>query len=366
MWLLWLSLCTFTAHVLGAAPHNDTSGFSSACGLGNATSSAKLSNHIAAFSPEETFQSTTVHKEIIIASANSQVLPLVLNLLKSIRNLDIVPDAGRQLRFLLVVFNPEALTLCEEFALPCFYPKRLFAHLGIQHLDKTYMAYGSEHFKRITLSLTHIIGWFLREGWTVFNTDVDIVWLKSPYEAPADIFAYNNANDIAIGGNNRPYYKKNDDINTGFYRVKPTEWSVNFFEQMFKECEHRNVDDQDCMKKRLSEGGEAAMAHLAFLNTTDYPISGCVWKKMKDEDRKNRAHLFHAACMSGMAEKLSFMNNFGMLLCSKLKKNWISVDAKGWPSNEDGKNTLSTTLQQIRASVKGEASPGLARVLDLC
>ena len=107
---VWLLACTSLEYVLGAAPHNDTSGFSYACGLGNATSLAKLSHHLTAFSPEETFQSTIVHREIIIASANSQVLPLVLNLLKSIRNLAIVPDEGRQLRF-LVVLHPSCLCL---------------------------------------------------------------------------------------------------------------------------------------------------------------------------------------------------------------------------------------------------------------
>ena len=361
--LLFLCWVFCTKFVLAVAPHNDASCFTTACYSG-----LKLSTHLSPFTPNETF-TTSTSKELIIASANSQVLPLALNLLKFIRALDLTPDDGRQLRFLLVVFDPEALTLCEELNLPCFYPKKQFSHMNIQHLDKSYMAYGDKHFKRITLSLTRIIGSFLREGWTVFNTDVDIAWLKSPYDAPTDILSYNDKHDIAIGGNNRPYFKATRDINTGYYRVKPTEWSVSFFERMFQECEHRDVDDQDCMKKMLSEGGEAAMAHLAFLNTTDYPTSGCVWKKMTSNDRKNRAHLFHAACMSGMAEKLGFMNDFGMLRCSKLKANWINTEAKGLFTNEDGKKALNLTLQQIRAEMNTISLSKLGATysaLDIC
>ena len=351
----------------GIAPHNDTSTFSSVCSLANA-SIGILSSNVKAFSPNEVFVKGT-KKELIMTSANSQVMPLVLNLLRSIKSLDISAD-DRQLRLLLVVFNPEALGLCEELRLPCFYPKHLFHQLGILHnMDRNYMVYGNEHFKRITLSLTHIIGWFLREEWTVFNTDVDIVWLKSPYDSShisSSIFSYTK--DIAVGGNNRPYYKSDHDINTGYYRVRPSEWSARFFERMYHECKDSHVDDQDCMKKLLSEGGETAMSHLAFLNTTDYPISGCVWKKMKDFQRE-RAHLFHAACMNGMAEKLGFMNDFQHLYCPRLQKVWVSVEGKGLFTNEDGKAALNTTLNEIRDQVKKKeksSKVGLDDVLELC
>lgn len=351
--------------VRGTAPHNDTSGFSRACDVRYASSVGLLSEHVKAFSPEEEFSKDT-KKELIVLSANSQVLPLAINLLKSMSSLDMAADGGRQIRILIIVFNDEAMTWCNKMHLPCFWSKGLFKSMGMHKMSSDYEKYGSDEFKTITLSLTHIIGWFLREGWTVFNTDVDIVWLKSPYKPPHSILDYDN--DVAIGGNNAPYFKRTDDINTGFYRVQPSEWSTIFFEKMFHECKDSGVDDQDCMKKKLKAGGDRSMAHITFLNQTDYPISGCVWRMMKDSDKKERAHLFHAACMNGMAEKLGFMNDNGMLRCSRLRKAWMDVERKvGWPTNDDGAGALTTTLNQIDKLMLTDKAPAtLVEVLNAC
>lgn len=364
-WLLAI-LMMFT-RAWSAAPHNDTSGFSSACNT-SASAVGLLSEHVKPFSPYEAFDKES-KRELLVISANSGVMPLVLNLLKSIKSLDLEPgasDEGRQLRFLVVVFTEETLSLCDMLHIPCYHPRKAFQVLGLMHLGSNYAQYGSDNFKRITLSLTHIIGWFLREGWTVFNTDVDIAWLRSPYKQPHSILSYGN--DIAIGGNNRPYFNKDSDINTGYYRVRPSEWSSIFFEKMFHECKESNVDDQDCMKKKLKAGGDRSMAHVTFLNSTDYPISACVWRKMKEEDKKQRAHLFHAACMNGMAEKLGFMNDNGMLLCPRLRKAWMDVERKiPYPSSEDGAKALGTALEDMRAYMEETKTPKtLAGVLKIC
>ena len=237
-------------------------------------------------------------RNIVLTSTSSQIIPLVVNFVLSLYKLSLSHTTGN-IEFIVVTFDEETIALCDRLYMPCWYPLGVFKKGGVIS-DPLYSKYDTDAFKKRTLAVTRIIHMLLTAGANVLNCDADIVLLKSPF----DFFAQRNSFDMFISGNSL------DNLNTGFYFVKSTERSIDFFKTMFTKCQTKDIDDQKCFNILANKTGY--LAHIDMLPQMIFPTTGCLWGKMSHSKHAG-AHVFHASCQLGLQKKLLFFRKHKMI-----------------------------------------------------
>lgn len=222
-------------------------------------------------------------KEIILIFGNLEVVPLILNLLQSIREVKV----SMLVSFLVVAMDAQALKLCSKLKIPAWYPP-LFDSVGPRYSD-----FGSLEFRESLIRTTTCIKRFLELGYNVFLTDVDIVWLRDSYP-----YIMRSNATIWIGGN------KVDQYNTGWYHSRANDQSVSLFGKIMT-C--TIGDDQHCFNKY--QGQYEGL--IEYIPKTLFPTTGCAWKRLTPKE-KEAAYVFHASCNVGMKNKLMFYCQNGM------------------------------------------------------
>jgi hypothetical protein len=242
-------------------------------------------------------------RNIVITSSSAQILPLVVNMALSLHVLNInTTTTSAIVEFIIVVYDSISINHCEKLMLPCWYPKDLLKEWKIVN-NGLYSDYGSDLFKQRTLVLTRIIHSLLKAGANVLSCDADVVLLKEPFQYFDQLAT---SFDFYISGNSL------DNLNTGYYFVKSSKFTIHLFDEMLTKCKDNDMDDQKCLNTLLQHTPTSYSDRVKFLPSADFPTTGCIWGNLKPT-LQAQAYVFHASCQLGLQKKLIFFRKHRMI-----------------------------------------------------
>ena len=185
-------------------------------------------------------------------------------------------------------------------------------------------SYGQSHYWYITKIKTLA---FLKSVSTFENfifSDVDVLWLQNPIP---DLFK-NCKTDICFQANNKNDYDK---INSGFFYVKRTQNSMNFFSQAFKLVKLRkyiDFGDQDILNDLKSNQNFSST--LSFLCLDKYPngLHNDYWGKniLSIFSNNIQVMVIHNNWIISLKEKINRYKRFNSWFVDKNRK--CSIDRK--------------------------------------
>ena len=153
--------------------------------------------------------------------------------------------------------------------------------------------YGTKKFKKIVHQRIPFVRDFLRKGYTVWNVDLDLVFLKDP---TSYLFQYFEDYDLIA-------QKDKHKLCGGFYVAKPTPLVRKLFDN---NCPSR-MSEQNHMHKKLREE-EFQGLKIKFLDIDLYPY-GEHWYKNNSSIKD--PYIVHYNWIKGAEEKRHRMKKYG-------------------------------------------------------
>jgi len=165
-------------------------------------------------------------------------------------------------------------------------------------------SYRSLEFNRMVMQRPLWMLWMLRQGYTVIQCDLDIVWLHDPrahiqslrYSRPA---GYNKgitrvppaAAVLDLAFQSEQAYG----VNGGFYVAWPTARTVDFFERWIdylRGMTNRSFEEQHALNGALVRARARGNITAMKLGEEDFP-NGKIWWQYPDRANKSRAYVVH-------------------------------------------------------------------------
>lgn len=242
------------------------------------------------------------NKELILISSNSHTLSLALNVIASIGKTfaSLTTFDSILVEVLIIAHDMHTIQLCDSMHLPCWYPNML--NNIISNGESSFIRQKLFNFNFIILNL-------LQLNTNIFVTDVDVVWLKSPYH-----FIQSTPHDIII----------REDMDLSYYHVRSSQYSKKIFEVLHTGCLNREryPTSQQCLQMVYQN----IPNYFTILNSTYFP-DACNWTatstsksvasptSVKESSLPSsasfNAYMFHTSCKLSFTAKMQrlYFNN---------------------------------------------------------
>ncbi|WOL16689.1 hypothetical protein Cni_G25477 [Canna indica] len=215
---------------------------------------------------------------------------------------------------LFVAVDERAFNRCRSLELHCY----KFVTDGADISEEVF--YMSKGFNDMMWRRTLFLGDVLRRGYSFIFTDMDVMWVRNPFQK-----LHHEGEDLLVScGAFHDNPLKNSNINTGFYFATPNNKTIALFDEWYASRNYsERLKDQDVLQ-RMVRGGvfERLGLKVRYLETR-YFSGFC---QMSKDFRE--VVTIHANCCVRMKVKMIRLRN--VLECWKMN-NWNRTANATWP-----------------------------------
>lgn len=190
------------------------------------------------------------NNHVIVTGVSYGYRDMLMNYVCNLRRLGITHS------LIIAAFDKEMYEFGFKMGLPIFFYEADDA--DVRKALSRGMEYGSKGFKKVTKLKSQVVLRILRMGYDVTWTDTDIVWLRDPLPAladmPSDFVVQSNApwpEESAANGELR--------INSGFYRIRSNELTIAALETIVHHAAISKFTEQPSFYMVLCGGREGTL-----------------------------------------------------------------------------------------------------------